>query len=339
MGVLTISGSRPFLHSFPRRFEGLSSVFSGCDGRAELKFRFPSICHSYPGRVEGAIPKTHDGDSRSQMGHSHPAWAMTTICILETVHTDTDMGVCIQMAANERSFSARTEAAPLRCIAARRRGDLESAFRLIYERYHHDGLADWSPRGVRILPHQLLDTSWVLLARRGRRLYGTLSLVEDGAMGLPMEQLYPAEIWRLRRQEKRVAELACFALWEKSASENRSVLRALLDSACRIAVERAIDEVVICVHPRRAAFYERRLGFQEIGATRCCPWVCNQPAVAMKLALTTSNRTDAVTARQAEADSRWPSTAPTQLRRADRAYFLRLLDSAPAMTRVQRVAA
>jgi hypothetical protein len=285
------------------------------------------------------IPKTHDGDGRSQKGQSHPAWAMTTICILETVRTDTDMGVCIQMVANERSFAAQTGTASLCCITARRRGDLESAFRLIYERYHRDGLADWSPRGVRILPHQLLDTSWVLLARRRRRLYGTLSLVEDGAMGLPMEQLYPAEIWRLRRQEKRVAELACFALWEKAAGENRSVLRALLDSACRIAVERAIDEVVICVHPRRAAFYERRLGFREIGATRCCPWVCNQPAVAMKLALTTGSRTDAVTAKPATADSAWPLTEQTKMRRADRAYFLRLLDSAPAMTRVRRAAA
>ena len=137
------------------------------------------------------------------------------------------MGVSISLIAERRQFPARSREATLVCTPARRRGELQRAFQLIYERYFREGLSNWSPHRVRILPHQLLDTTRVLLANRGQQLCGTLSLIEDGAMGLPIEQLYPAEIWRLRRLEKRVAELACFALVEETVGENMSVLRRL----------------------------------------------------------------------------------------------------------------
>lgn len=249
------------------------------------------------------------------------------------------MDAKMQLAMDRRSTRARDGAASLRCTTARRRETLELAFRLIYERYYREGLSDWSPHGLRILPHQLLDTTWVLLAHRRRQFCGTLSLIEDGAMGLPIEQLYPAEIWRLRRQERRVAELACFALMEGTAGENMSVLRALLKSACRIAADNSIDELVICVHPRRATFYERRLGFEEFGPLRCCPWVCGQPAVAMRLVVHESMRTAAVVAKPSPVDAAEPLAPPSPLRLKDRAYFLRLLESEPAWCSRRKVAA
>lgn len=228
----------------------------------------------------------------------------------------------------------------LECVAARRRTDLELAFRLIYERYRDEGLANWNPRGLRILPHQLLDTTWVLLARRRRELFGTLSLIEDGAMGLPIEKLYPAEIWRLRRAEKRVAELACFALADGAARESMTVLRSLLRTACAIAADRGIDELVICVHPRRASFYEKRLGFAEMGPTRACPWVCGQPAVALRLAVDSTSQAAAVIARTSDSIvETFPNAMPRELRRSDRAYFLRLLDSELATPVPSRIAA
>jgi hypothetical protein len=253
------------------------------------------------------------------------------------VLSDTDMGVRISTIADRLPRSSRSREATLVCTSARRRSELQRAFQLIYERYHQEGLSDWNPHGVRILPHQLLDSTWVLLANRGKQLCGTLSLIEDGAMGLPIEQLYPAEVWRLRRLGKRVAELACFALAEETISESMSVLRALLRSACKIAADRAIDEIVICVHPRRASFYERRLGFREIGPLRNCPWVCDQPAVAMQLNVRESRRTVAVIAKQS-ANLIDPISEVPSLRLSDREYFLRLLDREPAR-RSRRVAA
>jgi len=241
--------------------------------------------------------------------------------------------------ADRQRLAAQRKSRPLQCSAARRRSELQTAFRLIYERYRSEGLTNWNPHGLRILPHQLLDTTWVLLARRSGQLLGTLSLIEDGTMGLPIEQLYPAEIWRLRRAGRRVAELACFALTDETAGESMSVLRTLLRTACTIAARREIDELVICIHPRRASFYERRLGFMELGPTRACPWVCGQPAVAMRLAISTTNRTAAVIARAEASRNSELTFASRELRRTDRAYFLRLLNSEPATHSLRRNAA
>lgn len=250
------------------------------------------------------------------------------------------MDVHWALTAEARETIPRQVHRRLQCVAARRRHALRTAFGLVYDRYVRDGLATWNQFGLRILPHQLLETSWVLLAKRGRRCLGTLSLIEDGAMGLPIEQLYPAEIWQMRRQQMRVAELACFASLDHSASQSMAVLRALLQSACEIACRRQIEQLVICVHPRRAPFYERRLGFEECGPLRCCPWVCDQPAVAMRLNLrATSNRVVALALRDSCSAPALAATESTPLRRADRAYFRRLLDETASSARPCRTAA
>jgi hypothetical protein len=249
------------------------------------------------------------------------------------------MDVGMNVSGRRQLFSSQNRRRALQCGAAIRRREFEAAFRLIYDRYRGEGLTQWNPHGLRILPHQLLDTSWVLLARKRHRLLGTLSLIEDGAMGLPIEQLYPAEIWRLRREGKRVAELACFALADESSSESMSVLRTLLRAACSIAAEQHVEELVICVHPRRASFYERRLGFVELGPTRACPWVCGQPAVALRMAVGTSDQAAAVIAHSEQPLAAMPASMHRELRRSDRAYFLRLLQSELAVPSTRRIAA
>lgn len=249
------------------------------------------------------------------------------------------MDVNVNRSKGSSRAASRKPRRNLECAAAKRRSELQTAFRLIYERYRSEGLTSWNPHGLRILPHQLLDTTWVLLARRRRRLLGTLSLIEDGAMGLPMEQLYPAEIWRLRRAGKRVAELACFAVQDDSSGESMSVLRTLLRTACSISDDQQIDELVICVHPRRASFYERRLGFAELGPTRACPWVCGQPAVAMRLKVSPLSQAAAVIAHSDDYRAMEPFAVQHQLRRADRAYFLRILESKMALPSPRRIAA
>jgi hypothetical protein len=235
------------------------------------------------------------------------------------------MDVQCAFGAKHLATGPRFERHPLRCFAARTHRDLRDAFQLVYERYLRDGLAEPNRFGLRILPHQLLDTSWVLLARRAHHALGTLSLIEDGAMGLPMEQLYPAEIWQLRRRQLRLAELACFALLDQSASESMGVLRALIQLACEIGFRRGIDELVICIHPKRARFYERRLGFEEIGPLRYCPWVCDQPAVAMKLTLQAgSQATNLIAQRSLHSESFANVVELRRLNGTDRAYFQRL---------------
>lgn len=234
-----------------------------------------------------------------------------------------DVHCALHASSPEASF--RFERPPLRCFAARSRRDLGDAFQIVYDRYIRDGLAERNHFGLRILPHQLLDTSWVLLSKRAHVALGTLTLIEDGAMGLPIEQLYPAEIWRLRRQQLRIAELACFALLDQSAGDSLGVLRALLQLACEIGFSRGVDELVICIHPKRARFYRRRLGFEEIGPIRGCPWVRDQPAVAMKLTLQAGSQATNLIARRSLHSKRFANVVDfRRLSGSDRVYFQRL---------------
>jgi N-acyl amino acid synthase FeeM len=172
-------------------------------------------------------------------------------------------------------------AAPIQCSVATDSERLRSAFGLIYKTYLREGLVRSNRFGLRILPHQLLDTSWVLLAVMNRRLVGTLSVIEDGRLGLPIESLYPAELATLRSQGRRVAELTCLATERLQASEYFPVLRELLWAAIQLTTRRRVDCLTICVHPRYARFYRQRLSFADLGPLRRCSWVCDGPAVAM----------------------------------------------------------
>lgn len=156
-----------------------------------------------------------------------------------------------------------------------------SAFGLIYRAYLRDGLTQPNSLGLRYLPHQLSDDSSVFLGTRDDRVVGTLTFIEDGVLGLPIESLYGPELTRLRRVDRRVAELSCLALEETETIRCFAVLRGLLCSALALARLRQVELLTVCVHPRNASFYKRRLKFTQFGPLRYCPWVCGQPAIAM----------------------------------------------------------
>jgi|GEM_PF-4586257 len=170
------------------------------------------------------------------------------------------------------------------------REEFSAAFRLVYKEYLRQGLITRSNRyNLRILPHQLLRTSWVFTAIQDKEVVATLSLVEDGELGLPMEELYDSEIDHLRQEGKQLAELTCLAhrphtnetMWNRG--KVTSTLGILIGHVLNFAMHRKMDTLVISVHPRHASFYRRRYGFVDLGPDRSCPWAGNHPAKALQL--------------------------------------------------------
>ena len=164
---------------------------------------------------------------------------------------------------------------------ANRKECLLAAFRTVYDAYLQIGLVKPNRVGLRILPQQLLDTSSVIVTVRDGQVAGTVSVIEIGTLGLPMGLLYPLEVARVQRRAKRVAELTCLATSTSVKSGSIQMLRELLHAAVHLAVVRRIDYLTVCVHPRQARFYRQRLGFDAVGPVRRCPWVCDQPAIAL----------------------------------------------------------
>jgi hypothetical protein len=184
-------------------------------------------------------------------------------------------------------FTDRNEGCDYRI--ARSREEFRAAFRLVYDEYLKQGLTRPNRLGMRIIPHQLLQTSWVFTATLSEAVVATLSFVSDGQLGLPMDTIYRQEINRLREKSKGIAEVTCLAnrphrdesMWNRG--KVWSTVGILMGHVLRVAVQRRIGDLVICIHPRHVTFYRRRYGFEKLGPILSCPWASDQPAQAMRL--------------------------------------------------------
>jgi N-acyl-L-homoserine lactone synthetase len=164
------------------------------------------------------------------------------------------------------------------------RADLEGAFRTIYEAYLRSGLTTPNRYRMRMTRRQLLPTSDIVVVVERGQVACTTTLVGDSDLGLPLEELYPAEVAQRRAERRSIAEASCLA--ERTPAEG-AASRVVLDAMqlmVQCAVRRGVSELLIAVHPRHATFY-RRLGFRVIGEERTYGAVCDQPAVALALDL------------------------------------------------------
>jgi hypothetical protein len=161
----------------------------------------------------------------------------------------------------------------------------ESAFRLLYHAYRRSGLVDRTVHEIRVMPHQLLPTTSVMIARYANQVISTLSLIEDGELGLPLEKTFAAEVCERRQQGFTLAEASCLADRRKDVDRYFPVFVRLCRLMILHARSREVDQVLIAVHPRHARFYIRHLAFDPISDERPYPLVRNQPAVALALDL------------------------------------------------------
>jgi hypothetical protein len=139
---------------------------------------------------------------------------------------------------------------------------------------------------MRVTPYQLLPTTEVLLATERHRVVCTASIVRDGLLGLPLEDLYAEEVDGRRQQGRSVAEISCLA---DCQGETRTAFSSVLQLMClcaQCAKARGVDELLIAVHPHHARFYQGFFGFTLLGGQRSYGAVLNAPAVGLALDLT-----------------------------------------------------
>lgn len=156
----------------------------------------------------------------------------------------------------------------------------EAAFGLVYDAYLESGLARPNANRMRILPHHLLSSTELFVASREGQVVSTVTLIRDGDLGLPMEEVYPDEIEALRLMNRRVGEVSCLASQEQL---NLKVCLELFRVMVQAARQRGVDALLVAIHPRHEKFYRRFLAFETLGGCTSYPAVCNQPAVALVL--------------------------------------------------------
>ncbi len=175
---------------------------------------------------------------------------------------------------------------------AETREEIHEAFRLVYSNYLNKGLIEANPLKIRITPYHALECAdvFISVAADSGKVIGTMSLIGDNGLGLPMEEVYPKEVRRLRNTGVRIAEVCSLA--EKFVGKSFRDLMRLINLMSQRARYRGIDELLIAVHPRHAKFYSDFLSFEPFGPERVYAAVCDHPAVAMRLNLTHLHQRD-----------------------------------------------
>ncbi len=129
--------------------------------------------------------------------------------------------------------------------------------------------------------HKGCPAEITLLSYLNEQVVGTLTVGLDVGQGLYADELYRAEIDRLRAEGRKVAEFTKLAVDTKRAS--KQVLASLFHIAY-IHLRRLwrYTDMVIEVNPDHVDFYKRMLGFVEYGPQRHCARV-NAPAMLLWL--------------------------------------------------------
>jgi len=226
-------------------------------------------------------------------------------------------------------IAARTAANINLCVASTRE-QREAVFRLIYQSYRDAGLCESDSTELRFTPYQLLTTTDIFCAQLREEVVCTLSLVQDGALGLPMEDLYVEQVEERRAAGLRLAEVSCFANRREEPSRFFELFCDLSRLMVQLAERQSIDQLLIAVHPRHAALYTRYMAFKKIGERRDYSTVNGSPAVPLCLDLN-ETRANHPPCWEKFFGEKIPDIflQPKPITAADREYFLSRIKNTP----------
>lgn len=147
--------------------------------------------------------------------------------------------------------------------------ELIAAARLVHDMYVKRGISAPDSSGLRVTSYTAHPRTATFLARRDGRIVGTISLVMDSPLGVPMEKIYPEEVGRLRAAGRAVAEVGALAIAQSERGQGlvHLLTKAMFDHA-RVS---GVDDLVISVHPDVEDLYRATLLFQRMGRVKIYP--------------------------------------------------------------------
>jgi len=123
-----------------------------------------------------------------------------------------------------------------------------------------------------------------LVASDATRALATITIGFDCAQGLVVDDLYKQEVDSLRAQGAILCEFTKLAVDRDQQSKE---LLAMMFHIAHMYARRMqlCTDLLIEVNPRHVRFYQRMLGFRQLGPERSCPRVGGAPAVLLWLRL------------------------------------------------------
>ncbi len=159
---------------------------------------------------------------------------------------------------------------------ANEQGIRSKASYLINKMYSWRGYAASGPKPA---PNRV-----TLVASDAQRALATITIGFDSAEGLVVDDLYREEVDVLRREGAVLCEFTKLAV--DRDQQSKELLAMMFHIAYMYARRmQACTDLLIEVNPRHVRFYQRMLGFRQLGPERSCPRVGGAPAVLLWLRL------------------------------------------------------
>jgi hypothetical protein len=174
-----------------------------------------------------------------------------------------------------------------RFTVARETGLLDAAFRLVHDQYVWRGfMTAPHPSGRRVNLRHALPATRVFVASDGSRVVGTVSLIPDSPLGLPMDEVFADHLDAFRRRGRRIAEVSALAMDADRRAHGLPVLMRLLRMVVLHAAEVArLDDLCLVVRAHHADFYRQVFSCRPLGQPRNYEKVHLPGAVALHLDL------------------------------------------------------
>lgn len=165
--------------------------------------------------------------------------------------------------------------------------ELESSFKLVYESYLGLGYCKQNKLKMRATVYHALPTTTTLIAVDGGKVVGTLTIVRDNRLGLPLETVFDVET--LRNNSSRLAEITSLVIHKDYRREKGG---QILFPLLRLMYEYStscfgVNHLLIMVHPKDVHFYKSLLLFKEVSGTGVRDYL-GAPAVSLHLDLQTA---------------------------------------------------
>jgi ribosomal protein S18 acetylase RimI-like enzyme len=162
---------------------------------------------------------------------------------------------------------------------AQSKEELESAYKLVWEAYVSTGLQHDTGAGIRFTKYHLLPSTKVLIAVYHPELdkespdfgkfneqsivVGTLSIIEDSPLGLPMEEICGSNVMELRDNKHKLVEIVALAINPEYRKHN--IAMYLYKLMFEFVRHKDITDVACSVTKKHLSFYRRMLLFKKLG--------------------------------------------------------------------------
>lgn len=148
---------------------------------------------------------------------------------------------------------------------AETREELEGAYRILHDSYVAANFMDPHPSGMRVTPYHALPTTSTLIAKWKDQVIGTVSIIRQSAMGLPMEKVF--DLSSFRKNGEQVVEISALAIHKHFRGQQGLVLFLLCKFLYDYCLKYfAIDYMAIAVNPKQTDLYEHIMMFDRLKA-------------------------------------------------------------------------